>query len=863
MEKISNTNAPLQGAIYGDIVGSPFMVENTNDRYFEIGASQTVIRKGHTLKFHSNCTEMSYGVCAVSRWLRLDEEKQSAEELRRILEADYSRHPRVRWTETTLASLSSEARSDSGTSDWAAVVRVLPVALSYPDDLVRAVQLSEAAVRATCSNEEAVSMGRAVLQAVYDSISGENTAHMRTRMEMEYGFNFSRPLDDVRAELKGAVRRPLIIMGQEVEGAYTYTDAIPGAQPSARVVTEAALRAVIDSDSWEDAVRRAVALGGPSNAVGAIAGGVAAAIYGEVTPKIAGRLYNILPSDIARHIEEQNTLRERSRHHSTSPYESMRKDALEAIIIGNDIIFVVPSERQDIRDAIISERNRLGKPGTNGCTLEELEPYIGNGNSLRGYTLEDIGQVLDSWNEPRMVTPEGATLLMKEYDSQYSGLQAYGPRPEVINLYMQDGFIVSPSVYSAPGMPSHQDRKKNFEEFSKLRDYCIQVQQEMNRAAGNADAGQIHYDTSFHLWIGEARIDIMFGDIRAASILLDSRGILKIDTGEARIVGPDARFENHREQAWASRDVFGIQEVLAPLSHIEEIKSSISYTILDEGKSIEEHHLRSDEAYARLEDHEIEDRTPVYNLHEKTPRIDLIPPGVPPAKLHMEFHKTVKAQPVRKVYTIGYGKRSRETFINLLRMSGIDTVVDVRSWPHSGRDKSGREFTPQFNEENIYRSLSRAGIAYLAGGEMLGGRSRNPQLVDACGVVDWGKASQEADYTKGIAAIRRLADEGHTVAVVCSESDPLRCHRFGMISRSLASEGIQMSHILASGECIGQADLEDMMLTRYTRLNRIPSVMTGSYSRQLQEAYSAMNEDYGYRPSAVNACRQAHVKYKP
>ncbi len=75
----------------------------------------------------------------------------------------------------------------------------------------------------------------------------------------------------------------------------------------------------------------------------------------------------------------------------------------------------------------------------------------------------------------------------------------------------------------------------------------------------------------------------MFGDALAGRVSLNDKGLLRIDLGDYRDLSTDARFENHREQAWASRSLFTIAESSDPLSYMEDIRADIRARLLDEG----------------------------------------------------------------------------------------------------------------------------------------------------------------------------------------------------------------------------------------------------------------------------------------
>ena len=804
MPHTADSPAPgsFKGLVYGDLVGSPYMIENTYNRYFELGESRKAYSHGRVRAFFPGVTEVSHGAAAVTRWLSVYRDAPTAESLQKCLREQYDAHPRGGWTEATRLFLTSGMTTPSATPDWAAVTRCAPIAPFFRDDLFRAMDLAEAAVKATCSDEDTARVALAYIHAIHMAQTGSIQAEIYTTMEMQYGLNLSRPEDDLRAELRGEVRQPLVMMGAEVPGAYRYVAADHPAQPSARKVTEAAIRAVVRSDSWEDAVRKAVSFGGPSNAVAGLAGALAESLYGEVTPSVVGKLFSYLPTDIARQVD---SYQETSRIHvdrEGSPYQGISRDCITLINSGpGESVYVVPKDRRDIRSLL-----KKTFPNVRILPPEEMQGY------------------LDSFKETR------------------EGTYAYGPRPEVRTLYIQDSErIVSPSQFVAPGMPPLQERKRHLQEFLRFRAWCIDCQKELNTAAGNPGAGQVHYGNAYHLWIGSRRIDFMFGDALAGRVSLNDKGLLRIDLGDYRDLSTDARFENHREQAWASRSLFTIAESSDPLSYMEDIRADIRARLLDEGLG-SGLHGELDSRY--LSEDERRERTPVSNIEHLEPLSPDSGQGIQAQEkdspLMPQKSTTKKTQGVTKVFTIGYGVRSQEGFINTLRMAGVDTVVDVRSTPQS-------RHVPQFDADTIYEALKNEDIGFFLAGDKLGGRPQDPKLYTEAGLVDWEAMRKSTPYQEGISAIERLAGEGHVVAVVCKEGDPLACHRFGTVARDLAGDGMDVKHILTNGEIVSHAVMEDRLLERCTAKNQVSTTMTGSYSQQVEECYRILNRERGYK----------------
>ena len=793
----------FRGSVYGDLVGSPYMIENTYNRYFDLGETRRAYSHGRVRPFFPEVTEVSHGAAATCRWLTTFRESPTAEHLLRCLKDQFDAHPRGGWTEPTRIFLTSGTGSPSMTPDWSAVTRSIPISSFVRDDLPRALELTEACVMATCSDRDTVRMAQAVTESVFMARQGRIDAEIFTMLEKKYGLILTKPEDDMRAELRGEVAEQVIMLGVPVEGAYRYRLPESPLPPSSRLVTEAALRSVLRSDSWEDAVRRAVALGGPSNAVAGIAGGVAEALYGEVTPAVVGKLFTHVPTDIYRQMESlEKTLRPPVSGNGPV-FSDMGRDAVTIIGLGpGRTTYVVPPERGDIR--------RL---------IERTFP------------------------EPNIISPSEMDSFLGRFRDSRTGTYPYGPRPEVRTLYVQDGTrLVSPSQYVAAGMPPLQQRKQHLAAFLRMRSFCIDCQKELNEKAGNTDAGQVHYGNAYHLWIGSRRIDFLFGDTLAGRLSLDGRGLLKLELGEYRDLSPEARFENHREQAWASRSLFTIAETADPLGHLEEIRNDIRSRLLDEGLG-SGLKLDLDERY--LSEEERMDREPVSNVLHLEPLDPEQGKGTPAERADLtpaRIGKAVegKVQAVSTVYTIGYGARSREGFINTLEMLGVDTVIDVRSIPRN-------HHVPQFDEDVLFDTLERRSIRYLSAGEKLGARPSDPTLYDVTGTADWDRLRDSTPYRTGIDAIQEIAAEGGVVAVACSEGDPLSSHRFGTVSRSLDEAGIKVRHVLPNGEVVSHAEMEGRLVERYTQQNMIPSTITGSYQEQLEEAYKALNRERGFR----------------
>ncbi len=64
--------------------------------------------------------------------------------------------------------------------------------------------------------------------------------------------------------------------------------------------------AFLESDSFEDAVRLAISLGGDSDTMGCITGGIAQAYYGKISAGIIGQVRQRLPVEFLRIVDQFN-----------------------------------------------------------------------------------------------------------------------------------------------------------------------------------------------------------------------------------------------------------------------------------------------------------------------------------------------------------------------------------------------------------------------------------------------------------------------------------------------------------------------------------------------------------------------------
>jgi ADP-ribosylglycohydrolase len=117
-----------------------------------------------------------------------------------------------------------------------------------------------------------------VALAVFLARKGADKAEIRRELETRVGYDFSRSLAEI---------------------APTYYFKI-----SCQESVPEAITAFLESVGYEDAVRKAILLGGDADTMACIAGAIAAAHYGEVPEGIRNETLRRLPDDLAEVVEQ-------------------------------------------------------------------------------------------------------------------------------------------------------------------------------------------------------------------------------------------------------------------------------------------------------------------------------------------------------------------------------------------------------------------------------------------------------------------------------------------------------------------------------------------------------------------------------
>jgi len=241
------------GAIAGDIIGSIYEQDPIKTKDFPL--------------FHPRCrfTDDTVLTVAVADAILTGRPyEQSVREIGR-------RYPNAGYGGSFFAWLHSDHPQPYNSWGNGAAMRVSPVGFAFnTEDEV----LGEAAKTAGISHNhpEGVKGAQATALSVYLGRMGHTKDELREQISQRFGYDLHRTVNDIRP-------------------AYAFDISCQGTVPEAII-------AFLDSSSYEDAVRNAISLGGDSDTLACITGGIAEAFYQDVSEGIRAKVREFLTPDL-------------------------------------------------------------------------------------------------------------------------------------------------------------------------------------------------------------------------------------------------------------------------------------------------------------------------------------------------------------------------------------------------------------------------------------------------------------------------------------------------------------------------------------------------------------------------------------
>lgn len=296
----------MLGAIFGDIVGSVYEINNTKRTDFPL------------LSKRSRPTDDSIMSLAVARalmktWGRSDDEIKA--ELVRSMQHMGRLYPRAGYGGSFARWLKEKDPRPYNSFGNGSAMRVSSVGWLYHtlEDTLHAAELT---AEVTHNHPEGIKGAQAIAASIFLARAGASKEEILIYAAQTYGYGIFRKLDQIRPD-------------------YTFDVSCQGSVPEAII-------AFYESEDYEDAIRKAVSLGGDSDTIACMTGAIAEAFYG-MPGKLKKKALQILDpycADIVRQFrqfcgEHDRTIRGnwKDKIPPRNPCETLKNNwALEAML---------------------------------------------------------------------------------------------------------------------------------------------------------------------------------------------------------------------------------------------------------------------------------------------------------------------------------------------------------------------------------------------------------------------------------------------------------------------------------------------------------------------------------------------------
>lgn len=241
------------GAIAGDIIGSIYEHRPIKTKDFPL--------------FDPRCrfTDDSVLTIAVADSILSNRPyKESIQEIGR-------RYPKAGYGATFIQWLYSPDPQPYNSWGNGSAMRVSPVGFAFSTE-EEVLQNAQKSAEISHNHLEGIKGAQATALAVYLARTTRNKEEIRKQISQRFEYDLNRELEDIRSD-------------------YSFDVSCQGTVPEAII-------SFLESESYEDAVRNAISLGGDSDTLACITGGIAEAFYEGIPPEIRTKVKELLPSDL-------------------------------------------------------------------------------------------------------------------------------------------------------------------------------------------------------------------------------------------------------------------------------------------------------------------------------------------------------------------------------------------------------------------------------------------------------------------------------------------------------------------------------------------------------------------------------------
>lgn len=234
----------MLGAIFGDIVGSAYEFRNTHDYNFELITDRSEF---------TDDTVMTLAVARAMMGTRSKTDEEIKDKLIDSMKELGEMYPDIGYGGMFHGWVLGRDRRPYNSFGNGSAMRVSSVGWLF-DTLEETLHMAELSAAVTHNHPEGIKGAQATAAAIFMAGNGKTKEEIKSFIEGRFRYDLNKTMDDIIS--KGH--------GEEI----------------CQVSVPQALVCFLHSDSYIDTIRKAVSIGGDSDTIACIAGGIAEAFYG-------------------------------------------------------------------------------------------------------------------------------------------------------------------------------------------------------------------------------------------------------------------------------------------------------------------------------------------------------------------------------------------------------------------------------------------------------------------------------------------------------------------------------------------------------------------------------------------------------
>lgn len=243
----------MLGAIAGDIIGSVYEWNNIKTKSFELFSPKS--------KFTDDSVLTVATMDSIINGKSFDESYKKW--FRRYPDAGFGGGFK-KW------GMSEKMKPYNSYGNGSAM-RVSPIGLYY-NSLEEVLSKAEESAIVTHNHPEGIKGAKATAAAIFYATNGSGKEEIKNYIEESFGYNLNESIDSIRTW-------------------YSFDVSCQGSVPQA-------IRSFLESNSYEDTLRNAISIGGDSDTIACIAGGIAEAYYRKIPEYIVYEAKELLSKEM-------------------------------------------------------------------------------------------------------------------------------------------------------------------------------------------------------------------------------------------------------------------------------------------------------------------------------------------------------------------------------------------------------------------------------------------------------------------------------------------------------------------------------------------------------------------------------------